>query len=119
MDTHPYKRAAWNYAHQVLGDDLARFGDLVQRIGAGLAIDKDSTDFGEFLLAVYNAGFNKACQDYRRQLAALGYRVEAASHDPTPGSPASSPKAGSPEAARPATPGTGRHATTSYRAARR
>lgn len=121
MDIHPYKRACWTYAHTILGDDLAPFQELVQRLGASMVVERDAVEFGKLLVACHAAGYKRAFEEYKKHLANLGFQIEGqkAVMQPRPESPASAPKAGSPAAARPAKAGSGRHATTASLKGRR
>lgn len=71
-----YRRAAWHYGHQILGDGLAPFSDLVQRLGTAIVTEADAKLFGDFLVAVHNAGYNLAMDQYRDNLRKLGYKVQ-------------------------------------------
>lgn len=120
MDFHPYKKACWGYAHQLLGNDLAPYSELVQRVGAGFVMEKDCVDFGKLLVAIHTAGYKKAMADYQNHLVNLGFKVAGGQiSQPHPESQASESTECSPTAARPSRAGSGRHATTSSRKARR
>lgn len=119
MDFHPYKRACWQYAHQLLEDELAPHSELVQRIGATFVMESDCTGFGKLLYAVYEAGRKKAFESYQEHLAKQGLRLEVRPDPIIAENQASDQKGCNPGESRPSRAGSGRHATNAYRRARR
>lgn len=60
---------------EVLGRKYPPYDDILTRITHNLITDKDFESFGKMVTEVYEAGYMKAIDEYREQLAKLNIRV--------------------------------------------
>jgi hypothetical protein len=54
---------------------------IIERVGTSLATQKDLEDFGKLIGQVYDIGYRKAVEDYRKEIEKLGLKVQVVAPD--------------------------------------
>lgn len=64
----------WFY--DLLKIDYVTHDQTIERVATSLATDKDLQDFGKLIGQVYETGYRKAIEDYRKQIEDLGLSIK-------------------------------------------
>jgi hypothetical protein len=80
--SNPYRTALLKYAQQLLGDRYSKYHEIMLRLTAHIVTERDATDFGQMLVDLYENGFKKAVEDYRKAVEAQGFKVEVRRQEP-------------------------------------
>lgn len=71
------KIAAQKYCHKLLGDArYPKYHELMQRISSQIITQKDALDFATMLAEIYEVGFLKAVEDYKKEVEKHGFKIE-------------------------------------------
>jgi hypothetical protein len=54
---------------------------IIERVGTSLATQKDLEDFGKLIGQVYDIGYRKAVEDYKKEIEKLGLKVQVVAPD--------------------------------------
>lgn len=49
---------------------------IIERVGTSLTTQKDLEDFGKLIGQVYDTGYRKAVEDYKKEIEKLGLKVQ-------------------------------------------
>jgi len=63
----------WFY--ELLKINYASHDSIIERISSSLVTEKDLDDFGKLIGQVYETGYKKAVEDYRKQVEQMGLKV--------------------------------------------
>jgi hypothetical protein len=61
---------------ELLRDRYAKHEQIVERISHSMVTEKDTKDFLQMMVDIYEIGFMKAVEEQREKLAQLGYDVK-------------------------------------------
>lgn len=73
--TNPYKSSIVKYAQELLGTKFPKYQAVLIRAAANMVTNEDATNFSRMMVDLYEAGFMKAVNDYKKQVEAHGLRV--------------------------------------------
>lgn len=71
----------WFY--DMLKFNYAAHDVIIERVASSLDTDKDLEDFGRLIGQVFETGYRKALEDYRKQAEDLGFTVQFVSNPPS------------------------------------
>ena len=71
-----------HWCNQLLKHRYQPHEEIIERINSALNTDQDVQDFGKLMMEVYEAGFMKAFNDYKKEAEKRGIRL---SIKPDPG----------------------------------
>lgn len=63
----------WFY--ELLKMNYASHDPIIERISTSLVTEKDLDDFGKLIGQVYETGYKKAVEDYKKQVEQMGLKV--------------------------------------------
>jgi hypothetical protein len=58
-----------------MNNHYSKHHELITRVLAQIALQKDITQFGQMLVDCYDAGYTKAVEDYRKAVEKVGFKV--------------------------------------------
>lgn len=61
--------------HELLKIDYRPYESTIERVSASLITDNDLNEFGRLIGQVYETGYRKAVEDYRKQFEDMGLNV--------------------------------------------
>jgi hypothetical protein len=64
------------YLFEILKEKYVKYDDLIERLSYTVKTEKDVNLFSDLIKDVYEMAYNKAVDDYKTQLKALGYNVK-------------------------------------------
>lgn len=64
----------WFY--ELLKMNYASHDQIIERISSSLVTEKDLQDFSKLIGQVYDTGYRKAVEDYRKQFEDMGLKVQ-------------------------------------------
>jgi hypothetical protein len=70
----------WFY--ELLKINYASHDTIIERVSSSLVTERDIEDFGKLIGQVYETGYRKAVDDYRKQIEDMGLKVSVVA--PTP-----------------------------------
>lgn len=65
--------------HDLLGESYAPHDTAIERVATALTTDRDVEDFGKLMTQVFEKGYRKAVEDYRKEAERLGLTVTVVS----------------------------------------
>lgn len=72
----------WFY--ELLKIDYVAHDTIIERISSALVTERDVEDFGKLIGQVYEKGYRKAVDDYRKQVEDMGLKVSIVAPPSTP-----------------------------------
>jgi len=72
-----YTLKKWFY--ELLGLSYSNHDTIIERISGSLTTQKDIEDFGKLVGQVYEIGYRKAIEDYKKEVEKLGMKIEIVS----------------------------------------
>jgi len=73
---NPHSLAIRRYLFEVLKERYKKNESYIERIASSVAIKEDYEALGALVADVYESGFMKAVEQYKDQIAKMGYRVQ-------------------------------------------
>jgi hypothetical protein len=70
-----FQYVAKKYVFELLQEKYEPNQAMIERMAHYLATEKDVTDFCKIIMDAYAKGYSKAVNDYKEQLAKMGYEV--------------------------------------------
>ncbi len=72
---NPRGFALKKWVSQLIAEKYPPHDTIVERVGTSLVTENDLKDFGKLLSTVYECGYMKAINDYRKQVESLGIKI--------------------------------------------
>lgn len=81
---NPQSFAVKKYLSEILKDRYGKNADCVERLAAGVSTRADYESLGTLVADIYEAGFLRAVDQYKEQLAKVGMRVNVVAEERPP-----------------------------------
>lgn len=81
---NPQAFAVRKYLFEMLQERYSRNADYIERLSAGVTTKGDYEALGSLMADVYEAGFVRAVDQYKEQLAKMGMKVNVVPEKATP-----------------------------------
>lgn len=72
---NPKGQALKRWMVQLLDDRYPKHDQLIERLGAALATNQEVQDFGALAVDLFEIGYLRCMNDYRKKLDAMGVKV--------------------------------------------
>ncbi len=73
--SNPWKTAILKHAEQLLGKRYGKFQQIIMRASTSLVTNEDATTFAQMMAELYESGYLKAVEDYRKAVESHGLKV--------------------------------------------
>lgn len=74
--SNPYKTAILQYAQQLMKERYANYHDTILRASSTFVTQQEALKFAKMLVEIFEAGYLKAVEDYKKQVEAHGLQIK-------------------------------------------